>query len=69
MFLIATVRFRTSKRPVRHVFDASPPLDEHSSPAAVHHDLGDRRIEQEILDRPQERQDAIQAAHSAPRSR
>ena len=69
MFLIATVRFRTSKRPVRNVFDASPPLDEHPAPAAVHHDFRDGRIDQEILDRLQERQDAIQAAHIAPRSR
>ena len=57
------------QRPVRNVFDASPPLDEHAPPAAVHHDLRDGRIDQEILDRLQERQNAIQAAHIAPRSR
>jgi hypothetical protein len=47
--------------PVRNVFDASPPLNEHPLPASVHHDFRNGRIDQEILDRFQERQDAIQA--------
>ena len=68
MFLIATVRFRTSS--VRAgLLEPAMPLDEHAAAAAVHHDLCHARIDQEILDRPQERQNAVQAAHSAPRSR
>ena len=68
MFLMATVRFRTSS--VRSGTDSSDAvaLDEHAAAAVVDHHLGDGRIPQQILDRAQERQDAIQAAHSAPRA-
>ena len=57
------------QRAIRDLLETSASLDEHPSAAAVHHHFRDGRIDQEVLDRPQERQDAIQAAHIAPRSR
>ena len=41
-------------------------LDEHPRAARVHHHLGDLRIAQQILDRPEEGEDAIETAHNAP---
>ena len=41
-------------------------LDEHASSALVDHHLRDSRIPEQILDRFQERQDPVEAAHSAP---
>ena len=41
-------------------------LDEDTAAAVVDHHLGDGRIDEQILDRFQERQNAIEAAHSAP---
>ena len=57
------------ERPLRNHFERPAALHEHTPAAAVHHHLGDGRIAQQILDRAQERQDAIQAAHSAPFAR
>ncbi len=68
MFLIATVRLRGSSATIRHALERAVALDEHAPAAVVHHHLGDGRIAEQILDRSQERQDAIQAAHSAPRA-
>ena len=66
MFLIATVRFRgSSVRPGTHS-SRTVTLDEHPSAARVDHDLRDARIPEQILDRFQKRQDAIQAAHKRP---
>jgi len=50
-------------------FDGPAAFHEDSTAATVHHHLGDARVDQEVFDRAQERQDAFQAAHSAPRSR
>ena len=67
MFLIATVRFRDSSVRSGTSSSAAGSLDEDPPAAVVDHHLGDGRIAQQILDRPQEREDAIEAAHSAPR--
>ena len=70
MFLIATVRFRVSSVRSGTRFERAVALDEHAPAAVVHHHLGDgrdRRSRSSIG--LQERQDAIQAAHSAPRAR
>jgi hypothetical protein len=55
--------------PVRDMLDAAAALDEHAAAAGVHHDFRDGGVDQEIFNRLQERQDAIKAAHMAPRSR
>ncbi len=54
---------------VRHALQAAVALNENALSALVHHHFGDPRIDEEILDRPQERQYAIKAAHNAPRDR
>ena len=54
------------ERTFGHQLHGSLPLHEHLAPAAVDHDLCHRRVLQEILDGPQERQDAVEAAHKAP---
>ena len=40
-------------------------FDEHPLSAVVDHDLSYGRLDEQILDRLEERQDAIQAAHDA----
>src|SRR6478735_7639565 len=52
-----------------HEFERAATLDEYLLSSPIHHYFGDCRIFQEVLDGPQERQNAIQAAHSSPRSR
>ncbi len=45
---------------VRHGFELTVALDKHP-PRSVHHDLGDVRVANEVRDRPQERQDQLEA--------
>ena len=56
------------KRAPGNCLNRAVTLDENAPAALVHHYLGDIGIEQQILDRFEERQNAIQAAHSAPRA-
>ena len=67
MFLIATVRFRVSRFDP-HSLEGAVPLYENVPASVVDHDLGDRRIAEEILDRFQERQNPVKAAHNCPRA-
>ena len=53
---------------IRHSLDGAVPLDEDVPAAVVDHDLGDRRIAEQILDRFQERQNPVKAAHNCPRA-
>ena len=55
--------------PVGDGLDRSISLDKDAPSARIDHYLRDRRVHQEIFDRSKERQDPIEAAHSAPRSR
>ena len=52
----------------RDAFDDSFPLNEHPTSSLVDHDLSHGWIDEEILDRFQEWQDAIETAHRAPRA-
>ncbi len=52
--------------PILHSLDGAVALHEDVPAAVIDHDLGDRRIAEEILDRFQERQDPVQAAHNCP---
>ena len=56
------------ERPVGHEFEPAGSLDKDAPAAVVDHHLGDGGIAQQILDWPEERQDAIEAAHNAPRA-
>jgi hypothetical protein len=51
-----------------HELQQAIAFDEHARAAGVDHDLGDIRIAQQILNRSEERQDAVQTAHNAPRA-
>ena len=66
MFLIATLRFRSSSTRSGTSCNLTGALDKHASATAVHHHLCHARIQQQMLDRTHERQDALEAAHSAP---
>ena len=52
---------------VRDALEPAVALHEDALSALIHHHLGDPGIDKEILDRSKEWQDAIKAAHTAPR--
>jgi hypothetical protein len=54
--------------PVGHRLNRSPAFDEHALAAVVDHHLRDARVDEQILDGFQERQDPVEAAHRAPLS-
>ena len=56
------------ERPIGDGLNCSLALDEHPPAAVVDHHLRHARVDQQILDGSQERQDAVEAAHSAPLS-
>jgi hypothetical protein len=52
----------------RDSLDRAVAFDEHASAAVVDHHLRHGRVNEQVLDGFQERQDPIEAAHSTPRS-
>ena len=52
---------------IRYALEPAVALHENALSALVHHHLGDLRIDEEILNRSKEREDAVEAAHRPPR--
>ena len=56
------------QRPIGNRLNRAVAFDEHTPAAVVDHHLRHARVDEQVLDGLQERQDAIEAAHSAPLS-